>query len=97
MDKQAKTQYPINNLAAQRWSPRSFLSKPVEQEKLVSMFEAARWSASGGNEQPWRFILGIDHDETWQKIFSSLAEGNKEWNQDVPVLILACGNNFMEE
>jgi nitroreductase len=89
--KEAKTSAPINELAKNRWSPRAFLDKPVAKEKLVSMFEAARWSASGGNEQPWRFIVGVNHDETWQKIFSTLAEGNREWNDHVPVLILAIG------
>jgi nitroreductase len=91
MNKEAKTAFPINELARNRWSPRSFLDKPVEKEKLVSMFEAARWSPSGGNEQPWRFIAGVNHDETWQKIFLTLNEGNREWNGPVPVLILAIG------
>ena len=94
MNKSATTSFPINQLAAIRWSPRAFLDKPVEREKLISIFEAARWSASGGNEQPWRFIVGVDHDETWQKIFSCLNEGNKEWNQNVPVLILVVGNKI---
>jgi nitroreductase len=94
MNKEAKTTYPINDLAKKRWSPRAFLDKPVEMEKLVSLFEAARWSASGGNEQPWRFILGVRPDETWQKIFSTLNEGNQEWNQHVPVLIMAIGNKI---
>ncbi|MCX6304172.1 MAG: nitroreductase family protein [Bacteroidetes bacterium] len=91
MKKEAITAYPINELAKNRWSPRAFLDKPVEPEKLVSLFEAARWSASGGNEQPWRFVVGLNHDDTWQKIFSTLAEGNQEWNIHVPVLILAIG------
>ncbi|MDP1621372.1 MAG: nitroreductase family protein [Bacteroidales bacterium] len=94
MNKTANTKYPINHLAINRWSPRAFLDKPVEPEKLISLFEAARWSASGGNEQPWRFIAGIDHDETWQKIFSTLDPGNQEWNQHVPVLIIAVGNRI---
>jgi nitroreductase len=94
MDKEAKTAYPINRLAAQRWSPRAFLDKPVEREKLISLFEAARWSASGGNEQPWRFILGLKPDTTWQKIFSCLNGANQVWNQQVPVLILACANKI---
>jgi len=94
MDKEAKTAYPINGLAAQRWSPRAFLDKPVEREKLISLFEAARWSASGGNEQPWRFILGLKPDATWQKIFSCLNGANQVWNQQVPVLILACANKI---
>ena len=88
------TSTPINELARNRWSPRAFLDKPVERVKLVSLFEAARWSPSGGNEQPWRFIIGIDHDEPWQKIFSTLNEGNREWNRQVPVLILSIGNRI---
>jgi nitroreductase len=91
MNKPAKTSQPINNLAGNRWSPRAFLDKPVEPEKLISLFEAARWSASGGNEQPWRFIVGVNHNETWQKIFETLNAGNQEWNSHVPVLILAIG------
>ena len=94
MEKEAKTSSPINDLARKRWSPRAFLDKPVEHEKLVSMFEAARWSASGGNEQPWRFIVGMRSDDTWQKIFSTLDDGNQEWNQTMPVLIMAIGNKI---
>ena len=94
MEKDAKTKYPINDLAKKRWSPRAFLDKPVEPEKLISLFEAARWSASGGNEQPWRFIIGQKPDATWLSILSTLDEGNQIWNQDVPILILACGNKI---
>ena len=94
MDKKAKTSFPINDFAMNRWSPRAFLDKPVETEKLISLFEAARWSSSGGNEQPWRFIVGVSHDESWQKIFSTLDEGNQEWNKNVPVLIMAIGNKI---
>ena len=94
MEKNAITTYPINELAKNRWSPRAFLDKPVETPKLVSMFEAARWSASGGNEQPWRFIVGQKPDDSWQNIFSTLNEGNQAWTINVPVLILACGNKI---
>ncbi|MFZ4521734.1 MAG: nitroreductase family protein [Bacteroidales bacterium] len=91
MNKETITAFPINDLATNRWSPRAFEDKPVEREKLVSLLEAARWSPSGGNEQPWRFIVGQDHDETWEKIYATLADGNKEWNGHVPVLMLAIG------
>jgi nitroreductase len=94
MNKQAITSSPINNLSAGRWSPRAFLDKPVEPEKLIGMFEAARWSPSGGNEQPWSFIVGVNRDETWQKIFKCLNEGNQEWNKHVPLLIIAVGNKI---
>ena len=94
MEKPAHTSRSINELATRRWSPRAFLDQPVSPEKLISIFEAARWSASGGNEQPWRFIVGSDQDETWEKIFSTLDEGNQGWNGHVPVLIVAVGNKI---
>lgn len=94
MNNPALTSVPINPLSAARWSPRAFLDKPVEPEKLRALFEAARWSASGGNEQPWRFIAGMRPDETWQKIFSTLDAGNQVWCEPVPVLILAVGNTI---
>ncbi|HNY03459.1 MAG TPA: nitroreductase family protein [Bacteroidales bacterium] len=86
------TSVPINPLATKRWSPRAFLDRPVEPEKLQALFEAARWSASAGNEQPWRFIAGFRGDDNWQKIFSCLDESNQVWNKNVPVLIVALGH-----
>ena len=59
MKKTAPTQFNIHTNARERWSPRAFSPKPVETEKLQSLFEAARWAASAFNEQPWRFIIGI--------------------------------------
>jgi nitroreductase len=91
MNKNAITRHPINEAAMKRWSPRAFLDKPVEKEKLISLLEAARWAASGGNVQPWRFILGNRPDATWKCIFDALAPGNQEWNEHVPVLMVAVG------
>ena len=90
-DKFAKTTYPINDLSRIRWSPRAFDTKPVEQDKIRSILEAARWSPSAGNEQPWRFMIGFRPDETWAKIFDTLDEGNKVWAGSVPVLIVSIG------
>ncbi|MEI7556261.1 nitroreductase family protein [Candidatus Chlorohelix sp.] len=90
MTKLAETSYAIHEILANRWSPRAFSSQPVEEEKLLSLFEAARWSPSGGNSQPWSFIVGTQSDpETHQKIFDVLVPGNQAWNKDVPVLVLS--------
>jgi nitroreductase len=89
--KGANTRYPINNFAKNRWSPRAFSPELVPVEKLQSLFEAARWAASAMNEQPWRFILGIKPDETWNKILETLMEGNIAWAKEAPVLIIALG------
>ena len=57
IDKSADTQYPIEYLLRQRWSPLAFSDRLVETEKLCSVLEAARWAASSYNEQPWSFIV----------------------------------------
>lgn len=86
--KKAKPTVPINDLAVNRWSPRSFKTEEIEDEKLMSIFEAARWTASAFNEQPWRFIFGKNGDETFQKIFDTLVEFNQNWAKNASVLVL---------
>lgn len=76
----------------ERWSPRSFADRKVSTESLRKIFEAARWTASSYNEQPWRFLLGRKPDETYEKIFASLSEFNQKWAGTAPVLILGMTN-----
>jgi nitroreductase len=76
----------------ERWSARSFAEREVSLETLKKVFEAARWAASSSNEQPWRFLVGRGGDEAWEKIFQSLAPGNKKWAHKAPVLILGVAN-----
>ena len=90
-NKEAQTETKLHPIIKTRWSPRAFSSKGVEQEKLHRLFEAARWAPSCFNEQPWRFVIGIkDQNNTYTKIFEALAEGNKIWCQNVPVLVALC-------
>ena len=88
MEKPTNNIYPINDLVKKRWSPRAFGETPVEDEKLKSLFEAARWAPSAFNAQPWRFIIGQKGDETYAKILQSLVEWNQQWAGKAPVLIL---------
>jgi len=85
-----KFDFPINKLSANRWSPRAFADKKVEKEKLQSVFEAARWSASAFNAQPWRFLIGYQGDENYHLIMNTLVEFNQNWAGKAPVLILNC-------
>jgi len=86
--KKAKPSSPINELSMKRWSPRSYRLEEVEDKKLQSIFEAARWAPSAFNEQPWRFIVGKNGDETFQKIFDTLVEFNQNWVKNASVLVL---------
>jgi nitroreductase len=76
-----------------RWSPRSFADRDVNPADLRKVFEAARWSASSNNEQPWRFLVGLRNSSTHQKIFSSLVGFNQSWAGAAPVLILGVASS----
>jgi len=71
-----------------RWSPRSFADREVSPADLRRVFEAARWTASSYNEQPWRFIVGPRNSAAYKKIFSTLVSANQAWAAAAPVLIL---------
>lgn len=95
MVKKTKFEFSINELIQNRWSPRAFSDKKIEKEKLQSVFEAARWSASAFNAQPWRFLVAYRGDENYQKIMNTMVEFNQLWAGKAPVLILNCyANNF---
>ncbi len=87
--KQAVSDHPIHPLLAERWSPRAFADRPVEEAKLRNMLEAARWSASAGNGQPWHFIVAAREDQgAYAKLASVLTPGNAEWATAAPILML---------
>lgn len=89
MEKPAVTEYPVLDIIKRRWSPYAFSDRPVEREKIVRLLEAARWSASAFNEQPWRFILATKDDSAaFAKALGCLVEANQAWAKGVPVLIL---------
>ncbi len=87
----ADTAYPLTPLLDERWSPRAFTEDDVSLNQLGSILEAARWSASCFNAQPWRLLVGhkTESPQTYTKIFNTLVEFNQAWCQPVPVLVLA--------
>ena len=70
-----------------RKSVRSYLDRPVEDEKLNAVLEAARLAPSASNRQEWRFVV-VREPETRLKL--SAAAGGQSFVGDAPVLIVAC-------
>ena len=90
IEKPAETHYPIHDLISRRWSPRAFSDRRVSSEKLLSLFEAARWAPSCNNKQPWSFLVAHKGDQKeFQRILECLAEGNRVWAQHAPVLMVS--------
>ena len=89
MSKSARTRFPIHPLLQERWSPRAFSETLVEESKLQSLLEAARWAASCFNEQPWNFLVATKQQEKEHvKMLACLAEANQSWAVQAPVLML---------
>lgn len=95
--KLATTEYPIHSLLQERWSPRAFASDLVPTEQILSLFEAARWSPSGGNGQPWSFVVAPrDDQQAFAGLLACLGEGNQVWAKHAPLLILTVAQTIRE-
>ncbi|MFW5720810.1 MAG: nitroreductase family protein [Bacteroidota bacterium] len=73
-----------------RQSDRSYLTKPVEKEKLHRILEAGRLAPSACNAQPWKFIV-IDDQELKYKIAdctSSKILGMNHFTKQAPIHIV---------
>jgi nitroreductase len=80
---------PVIEVIRKRRSYRAYLDKPIESEKIESLFEAARWAPSSVNEQPWHYLYATkDQPDLWQRILNCLNEGNRIWAQHAPLLIV---------
>lgn len=87
--KVASTDHPVHDLIKSRWSPYGYSDKPVAEDDLLSLFEAARWAASSYNEQPWSYIVATKDDpEEFERLLGCLVEGNQPWARHAPVLVL---------
>jgi nitroreductase len=88
--------YKINPLILHRWSPRSMTGEELDEDTIMSLFEAARWAPSSYNNQPWRFIYAKRNTLHWDKLFNLLAEPNKVWTKNAAVLIVVLARKNFE-
>jgi nitroreductase len=97
MQKSTDFQAPLLDAIQQRRSKRAYSDKSVEEEKINSLFEAARWAPSSVNEQPWLYLYATkDQTDLWSKIFETLNDGNKIWAKNAPLLIVSLARkNFI--
>ncbi|QJA00161.1 MULTISPECIES: nitroreductase family protein [unclassified Leifsonia] len=86
----AVTAAPLIPALAERWSPRAFDPTAVVPETaLTAALEAARWSPSASNTQPWRFIVARRGSAEFDTIASALMGFNQAWAGSASALIVA--------
>jgi nitroreductase len=83
-----KTDYPIDRLFLDRWSPRAMSGESIPEEELLLLFEAARWAPSSYNNQPWRMLYARRDTEYWPLFLDLLVEFNKTWAKNAAALIV---------
>lgn len=74
-------------LFERRFSCRSYADAPLDREALTPLLDAARWAPSGGNLQPWRFVVVSDHELQRQL---ARAAYNQDFLAQAPVVVVVC-------
>ena len=89
-DRTAVTDHPVMEVLAGRWSPRAYdATAPLDEQKLSSALEAARWAPSANNVQPWRFIVARRGTPEHAAIVETLVGFNQLWAGDAGALVVA--------
>ncbi len=76
-------------LAKSRYSVRSYLPSPVEEETLNYILECGRIAPSAANYQPW--LINVIRDEDLKKKIQETY--NREWFRQVPVILVFLGDH----
>ena len=74
-----------------RYSVRKYLDKPVEQEKIDILLEAARLAPSASNKQTWHFVVIRDKEK--RKQLTDICHGQK-FVSEAPITIAVCNTNL---
>ena len=74
-----------------RRSVRAFTNKPVSDEEVMKLIDAARWAPSAGNIQPWEFVIVRDPEI---KRGLSAAALDQTFIEEAPVVIVVCANQL---
>lgn len=77
----------VSEAIRHRYSCRHYLDKPLEQEKLRAVLEAARHAPSAKNLQDWRFVVVTD-PELKKKV--AAAANNQTFLETAGAIVVAC-------
>jgi len=80
----------ILEIIRKRYSCRSYQDRAVEQEKLDTIFEAARLAPSARNLQDWRFVV-VKDKQTKAKVAE--AANNQRFLEGAGVIVVGCSNS----
>lgn len=77
----------VSEAIRQRYSVRAYQDRPVEEDKLRRIMEAARMAPSANNRQEWRYVIVRDREK--RRKLAEIAMG-QQFVAQAPVVIAAC-------
>lgn len=85
--------HPVAQQFPARWSPRSFTDREVTEAEVMSLLEAARWSPSASNHQPWRLVWARRGETAFAAIRDTLTGNNPIWAGKAGVLFVVASKD----
>ena len=80
-----------------RWSPTAWDPDHVlAPEAVEHLIEAARWSPSAGNSQPWAFVTARRGDTIHDRLVPLLAGSTRRWAPAASLLVVNLCHRFVE-
>lgn len=75
-----------------RWSPSVFdAAHELTVEQINRLLEAGQWAPSGGNRQPWRFLVLTRGSSAHARFVPHLSRGNSGWVPRASMVIVTVG------
>ena len=82
-----KSEYNVDPIFLDRWSPRAFDGSTMPKEDLLTILDAAHWAPSAFNYQPWRFVYALKGTPEFDKFLDILIEFNQSWAKNASALV----------
>jgi nitroreductase len=88
----------LHPLLSSRFSPLAFEPEAVMREDEVDvLLEAARWSPSAGNSQPWAFVTALRGTSEHALVTRRLAASSARWAPDASLLVVNLAHRYVDD
>lgn len=91
------TEYETNDLFLKRYSPRAMSGEAITKEEIMTLFDAAHWAPSAGNNQSWRFLYALSGTPDFDLFLSFLNEGNQLWCKRGGAIVIGLSKNIKDD
>jgi nitroreductase len=80
-----------------RWSPTAWdRTHRITRPEVERLLEAARWSPSAGNLQPWSYVTARRDDDLHRVLVPLLAASSRRWAPHAALLVVNVCHRYVE-